>query len=395
MKNEDALFLIDKLVLPPNLEEKKLIGVGEVVHGSGGLHELAGHLIEKLILKTGSRRILIEAPMGVINQINNYLKAGQVVPLKAIKDLYFVWQSKEVLDFLNRIAALNKRLDRKIEFIGIDVRQPIFELTELIDFIRSQKYELKTFYKNFPIREINLESFKVFEKGIKQGEAEISEITFNHINHMLAKYQDFVSRNNELTQVKRNELILFISKLSYWLKTYYKLTLAVKTKDRDAEERAFVIRDQGMYDTVLNYLDHESKEPIIIWAHFVHLIYNNLEIVSEEPFFSAGKLLGKRLHDKLGKNYSLIALMAGETKVSSSDGKTETFIASDSSLERFSKSSTIIGKSELEMITSANIGQTDNSKNPLKDSYPQMAVNPLAQFDYTVIIPISKKMTLL
>ena len=104
-KKSDLLKDFD---LPKELKTCKLIGIGEVVHGSGGLHQLTTDLIDKMIQVFDVRTILFEAPYGAVAKINDFIVRGEEVPPGLLNDLYFVWRSEENLRFFRKLSNINK-----------------------------------------------------------------------------------------------------------------------------------------------------------------------------------------------------------------------------------------------------------------------------------------------
>lgn len=353
--------------VPAELSSKRLIGLGEVTHGSGGLHELASAIMEKLIVDFRARTILFEAPFGVVERINQLVSRGETISPSDIKDFYFNWRSKEILAFFNRLSQL-QRQGRSINIIGIDIRQPASDLKKIKN--------LTTELSEFPVIDPSVPSFAEYERNIL---AKKERLPKELAGRLISKLNDL---EKHLSIKASDDLLMSVRRLKFWVRTYSHLS-------HDNEyDLGFLSRDQGMAEMAEHYLSTDGT-PTIVWAHLAHLVFDSRTVDSEHSWFKVGDLLGSILKKKLGSNYSLVALMARETEVSLVTGEKHTFHPTAKSLE--SK-----GPQDLNLVTLFSphqlrdenfilVGSTTDEDNPAKQTYIKMQAREVEQFDYAAI----------
>lgn len=351
--------------LPVELSRKRLIGLGEVTHGSGGLHKMAADLMEQMIVDFGVRTILFEAPYSATERINFLIESQQVIQPEDMRDLYFNWRSREILSFFNRLSTFNRE-GKKVRFIGIDIRQPATDLVR----IRALSEDLQ----DFPVEIATVQSFAAYERAILDNQVKLSK----ELAQRLTKKLDEL----ETTHHDDNSIRVSVRRLKFWLRTYGHLSVA------NEYDQGFLARDEGMASVVEHYLTDEGR-PTIIWAHLAHLVYESQRIISKHSWFSVGDLLGTILRKKLGASYALMALMARETEVALQDGSRGAFVAATHSLEAFGPTATdlplILGPDHFEKLGAFTIGATSNENSTTKQTYINMVVNKTEQFEYAAI----------
>ena len=191
---------ISTLQLPPELKDRSLVGLGEVVHGSGGLHALAAALMKKMIVDFGVRTILFEAPYGAVRRVNEYISRGEQVPISAMTDLYFVWRSRENLAFFNYLAEFNKSASEPVQITGIDIRQPAFELLAIKKYILLKDSTLARLLDEFPFSDVNLASFRDFETAVAKHLESIGEGQASRLQANLSTIEKTIRDDTTLTE---------------------------------------------------------------------------------------------------------------------------------------------------------------------------------------------------
>lgn len=99
----------------------KVIGVGESTHGTHEFTEGRLSLFKELVAKCGYTTILIEDRFNEIAAINTYIQTGEGDIKYLIQRLYPVWQTEELLDFINWVRK--SKLGSSIEVVGFDIIQ--------------------------------------------------------------------------------------------------------------------------------------------------------------------------------------------------------------------------------------------------------------------------------
>lgn len=364
--------------LPNSLAGRRLIGLGEVTHGSGGLHELSAELMLKMIREFGVTTILFEAPYGVVYELNKRIEKGEEIRPLDMRDLYFNWRSQQSLKFFNQLSQLNRE-GQQVKLIGIDIRQPARDFAILNSYISAHSLS-DSFLKDFPIRDSQVQTFVHYERQILSHHQTISKALSEKLLIELESIKESLGINFDDPTI--SELIASVRRLASWVRTY---TLLSIEEDYD---KGFVSRDEGMAEEVMSYLGI-AKGPILLWAHLGHLVFNSAQVKSEHSWFSAGDLMGSILKKKLKDQYSTIALMAFSTEVALVSGERKQFIALSNSLESKGPDNPnmveILGQKELAKMGKVIIGDTTDEQSPVKQTYIKMDICGADQFDFAAI----------
>lgn len=362
-----------KFTVPPTLTNRSLVGVGEAAHGSGGLHDLAAGLIESLIVQSDVRKILFEAPYGSVAPINDLIQRSNLVTARDLAGLYPIWRSKENLAFFNRLSSLNETLAKPVEIIGIDIRQPFLELSELGAYAPA-------LLKEFPVQpEIN--AFRKFEAAVLKKAFTFESSLSSRLTMILEKLALALALDKSLNASRTSELSFFVTKIKSWVDTYRAFSV------HENFNPGLVARDHGMYKSVKNYL---SDSPVVIWAHLGHLIFDSEKVNSKTDIFKMGPLLGTLLKRDLADNFSTVALLAQETSIRGQDGRTITFQALPTTLEGKAldahESLIFLSPEDLRGYGTLSIADSDHRDDDFKSMYPDLEVTGTSQFDHALII---------
>lgn len=386
-----ALANLDDFMIPQELKKRRVIGIGEVVHGSGGLHDLTARLIKKMIIEFGVRTILFEAPYGAVEKINSLIGQGRSVSATSLADLYFVWRSRENLNFFNWLSEFNRGANVPVRIIGIDIRQPAAELASLNAYLLSKGRAVSTELGDFPISEPSLQAFREFEKQLMMSKQVIGRTQLIRAQDQISAIAREIHEDKGLSDSRRSELEFYVNKLSFWLRMYGSIW------DPSHHDDGFLVRDQGMYFST-NYYLKENQAPVVLWAHLGHLMFENSpsSLVSKHSFLTAGDLLGASIRSNIGNEYSVIAVMSRETGVANANGRQRTFVAKSTSLEHRAPGGTrylnILTPKDLASEESITIGSLDDESDPLRETYIELKVKSSGQFDYAAIIDRSDPM---
>ncbi len=102
----------------------RLVGLGEVTHGSHEIFAYKSALFRYLVAQKDCRTLLLEANQGSCAALDYWLQTGQgdVRPLLARLG---VWNTQEVLDLLRWMRAYNQRTPaRPLALVGLDMQRP-------------------------------------------------------------------------------------------------------------------------------------------------------------------------------------------------------------------------------------------------------------------------------
>lgn len=359
----------------PELRRKKLIGIGETVHGSNNLHYLGSLLIRSAIENVNVRKIGIEAPDGVIKKINEKLSDidAQEITLKDLEPLYRVWRSEYILNLLNWIKRFNDNShDTKVEVFGFDIRGPEQELKELYQFAKLHLPENSLASLNIDAREIrNLEMLAY------QGQ-------FNESQKRFSAIASTINDIRKGTKGRSDRIEFLIDRISGWTSVY----LTWKSSDMGP---SYVERDKQMFWLLKEKISTtQGTAPILVLAHFNHLIYDNLAVKGAKEHLRYGHALGNHLKNFYGDDYSLIGLFSSELEVKGED-TSQKFRSNPGSFESIlaKKFGSLTFESTASLGLDADkwipVGDVDPANDPLLTTYSQFKMRPSSQLDYFVI----------
>lgn len=256
--------------IPSNITNRRIIGLGESVHGSVAVAKLSYDIILEAIQDYGYRLVLLEMPLEVSLMINRYIldekfELDNSVHIK-----------KEMLDFLNRIRAFNKgKPDKdKVRLFGVDYvsSSSLSSMTSLFDFLAWVNRDFKN-------------------------EA-LDRLSLMVINERLSEAVEFVkSYRTALGYVLTADEVDII---------HHILTLNLQM-GRDPVAR-YNSRDSVMYlntNFLLNQGATTNSPKTIIYGHAIHI-----NSVSTYPA-NIAKPLGGYLKDKYGDEYVPVGILIG------------------------------------------------------------------------------------
>lgn len=257
------------------LQNKKIISLGETVHGSETITEATVQLIKNQVETNNCKLILLEIPIEKSFIWNRFIqgdslfsneKLAQHLPLT-------LYSPKALLNLLNWLKQYNKNTNNKVWLFGIDLditakEIPIF-LFDYINKINEQKHNRL------------LDSLCIG----------------------LYNYQSYPKTLQLLERNKNFEILLGKNEYTILVHTLKTLT----TTDISIDKR-FEIRDKYMYlNTVfLINLLCPGNEKTVIYAHFDHTNFKS------SIFSPLNNSFGCYLQTKYGNNYYSIAILAGE-----------------------------------------------------------------------------------
>ena len=340
----------------------KIVGLGEVAHASGDLHNLAGELILKMAALSVVD-ILIEAPRDAINPIQNKIAAGAEIEAADLSLLYQVWRTPQMLSVLNRLSELNRIKPNSVSIRGIDIRLPVADFKEVLSSAPKSEQnenliELCANQSRLRKFEVELASGKVDPSHLKTL-SEVEKATSKAIAHDDAIYR-----------------------LKLWLATYRKFGEDVPA--------GFSERDSGMFALARKQIEL-AKGRVIVWAHLGHLLYDNKTVKTPLTYLDKGEVLGRHLKKQFGADFQTVALLAKTVNLNDPEGKNHRFVTDPDSIECLlspSDQSIQIFKFNSETLQDKgyiNIGKSSTGSIHLKDYFPEMEISD-QQFDFAAII---------
>jgi erythromycin esterase len=276
------------------VKDAQIIALGESTHGTSEFFSLKHRLLENCVINLGIRVFAIEDNQLNAELINNYVLTGKGNILSLMRGLFGVWIRQEVLDMIEWMKNYNKNHpDKKVEFIGFDMQNPILAFDSLSVFLEKRAPAIAN-------------DMSELLKGYKEGFAN-SYMASDSLKH------EWAINTRNIHQTVKGEK-------QNWLKQ-------AKTKSDSiriewAVQNANVIRqsawgiytghmklyrDSAMAENIkwiLSMRDPETK--IVVWAHDNHISRGD-HSVSQNNYYN-GISMGSWLSKWYGQKYKAFGL---------------------------------------------------------------------------------------
>lgn len=282
---EDVVRLTeDRFTRLPFLN-KKILAIGECVHGTETMNEMAIKILKERILHRNCKLVLMEIPLECSFYINRFLSGDDSFRLDSISAY---WDeslfSQSFVPLVQWIQDYNRQTDEKVYFLGMDWR-PI-QLDSKIDLFNF------VYTLNRKAKDEILNSF--------------CDLILSHTRSLTDVIDLFDDYGGFVDVLTPKESCL----LRYCL---------VKTNQIASSYRRYIYRDSIMYENA-GFLMNELVKPnetVTVFCHFGHANYVGPQELSDIDFPCFGTWMRKKYRD----DYSCIGLITEEGSfVSSNDG---------------------------------------------------------------------------
>ncbi|MDD2283962.1 MAG: erythromycin esterase family protein [Paludibacter sp.] len=251
---------------------QKILALGETVHGTKTMNDIAFAIFKERILKHQCKFILLEIPLEYSFYINRFVKNDvnfKLADISAYFDGYLY--SDSLLSFMQWLKEYNSTCNEKISVWGFDVNH--VQLKSRID--------LFNFFYNLNMNK-HIKELDVICKLLID-----TKVSFDKIIFMFDENPNLASVLNE----EELKLMLHCLKITQQdSSTYYR----------------FINRDNVMNEIMSFIIDNflKKNETATLFGHFGHLNYLNGQDLSVMDSFS----LGYYMKNKYKDDYSFIAL---------------------------------------------------------------------------------------
>lgn len=269
----------------PELKSKRIVALGESVHGSKTLHEIEHDIMKHQIEKGECKLLLIEAPMEKFISVNRFIQGDESFLLDSIMSdfKYSLIPVNETRDLLVWLKNYNKTSKEKIWIAGMDQ-----------DLSDNPWYWLRTFL------------YSVNKKN--QSEVVYSMLdtlffapTWKSISPLI-KIAEIIQKNKSelLTVMSSTE----IEQIEYYIESFLRRESANNTTSRDFE----------MFSTAQFLINKicAKEDRVIVRAHFSHANYVDGDHYDDPSF-------GHFMKAYYGDTYSNIGLLTGTGNLMVSD----------------------------------------------------------------------------
>ncbi|MGG7666511.1 erythromycin esterase family protein [Dyadobacter sp. BHUBP1] len=260
----------------------RILGLGEVTHGSHELFETKAKIIRYCIGQLGFRQLILEADQVAAENVNTYLTSGKGDSRDVLRQLsYWTWQTRELQDLLEWIRMFNANNPQdKVVFAGIDMQNANTIIDALGRSISdSAALNILSKIRNIAINRPAQHSKQQSQKDTLLGLVMKLE---NNVEDMKIGWKDVGSL--ELNSSIQTYLSL--------LKQNFILRYAAN---------ANAYRDVCLAENIHRNLSGRPKLKTILWAHNTHISKEN----------KPAKPMGRWLKQTYGSTYKAVGMALG------------------------------------------------------------------------------------
>lgn len=264
------------------LVKKKILAIGEALHGSETLSESAIQIMKSRILHNNCKLILLEIPFEKMLSVNRFVLGDERFSLDVIANsLELGLFSKKLLEFFEWVKKYNRRTKCKVNVLGLDTPSTD-AITYPMDMF-NYFYLMNKSSMSEPLRQFLLLFLTDCRKAMKDV---------------------FPSIKNDVN-FEKNSDALELKIIEHWWNDW--LTTVT------SEEELHAVRDSLMYNNIKYMIELlcDSSETTTLYSHLEHACRDKSHTISHFPLMSYGTLL----KDNFGTDYSAIGLFAYEGKV--------------------------------------------------------------------------------
>ncbi len=283
-----------------DLKKHKIIALGESMHGSESINQLASNLIQHQVKNNNCKLILFEIPLEMSLSINQYIQGNESIKLDSLKEMLFQMNCSDtiILEFFLWLKDYNaKHPKNKVSFLGTDL-----SLTEELTLNTLIKYMKDVYQTN---NNSILKKLVGNLKGTHRGDIPLTSsqnLDFrrklkNTLSY-LHKYKTYIT-----SKLGKKEYILLEHCLQRnidmgWLSFRNRL----------------IMRDVLMFPNVKFFIDNlintNQQASVVIYSHQMHVNRVSNSFKSWRNL-SMGKLLSEKYKD----DYFVIGILAAKGNI--------------------------------------------------------------------------------
>lgn len=298
-----------------DFKNKKIIGLGESIHGSRSIQEEKKNIIEKLCEDKNIKLICFEAGLDMVMNWDLYIQG--VLPEsyqnKIMEDVKgSLFEAELTIELLNRLREINRNRQKtdKIHVVGLDLRRNdyyVFEYFEAYKNIGENEKFLDDVFMKMDTLNYNQQGF-YYDKRSKESN-DVIESGWKTIPET-KKYTALIPILEKNEKLKK---LMGVKNFSFLTKG---ILLNTPTEE-DAFENIAIARKRDEYMwkilqlAIATYASNESNR-IIIDAHSLHLSLTHNPYSITHTF--SVKNLGVYISEFYGDNYHTVSFCAGDGK---------------------------------------------------------------------------------
>ncbi len=279
-------------------KDSRFVLIGESTHGTKEFYKMRSEITKRLITELGFSAVTIEGDWPDAYHINRYVNGtnhnGSATTALSNFERFptWMWQNKEVLDFIKWLRGYNIKNPAAIRFYGLDLYSMNSSISAVIEYLDKvdpkaaalgrQRYSC---LDNFTSSPINLKTIEQScEMEIVKQLIELREHSFEYI-----KKDGFVAEE-EFFCTEQNA-ILIKNAQQYYRSLYYGEPLSWNLRD---SHMAKTLDDIAIH--LENIYDKPSK--IVVWAHNSHIGDARATEMAEKDELNLGQIMREKYGEK-------------------------------------------------------------------------------------------------
>lgn len=279
------------------LKNVQIVGMGEATHGTREFFQMKHRLFAFLVKEMGYTGFVMEADVTSCEEANEFVSNGKGDALSALKPLYGIWRTQEVVEMVNWMREYNKAAStaKKVKFLCFDMQNPS------ASFKGFQAYLQRVAPDKSANAEAILKTITETRNPVFNPDKEKAKVAFEQLRKVFSELQ-------ELTAFMTENKADFINKTSAeeYEKALQYLQLSMQGVDIAASSSVLEYsskRDRNMAENVRYFIKREKPDTrFALWAHNGHIL----------PGLNIGKNLGTLLRESFGQKYYAFGFSFGE-----------------------------------------------------------------------------------
>ncbi len=273
----------------------RLIALGESTHGTSEFFRMKHRLIQCGIHQLGVRTLILEDNQLVVERLNQYLVNGKSDARTAMKGLFAVWGTIEMLELIEWMRSYNLlHPNDPVEIKGMDVQNPSLAFDSLSQFLSEVDPELSV------VADSLLNDYRSnWTSGFFVGDSVLTS-WLDKVERFCRIIEERQSRWRTTSNSNRREWAIQNSRV-------------LAQHLRSVLSGGFAGRDSAMAENVnwiLSRMPPDTKA--MIWAHDSHIARGDAE--DPEANYFLGTSMGSLLSKKYGNDYLALCLFTHRGK---------------------------------------------------------------------------------
>ena len=290
--------------LQKSIGDARMVFIGESRHDAHEHFQFRHRLVEFLVEEMGFTLFAMEESLPYGDRINKYVLGGEGDPEALLNNMgnWYVWDTKEVLELIKWMRKYNSdpKHDKRVEFYGIDVTDPIPAIENMLVYLEKVDSELADLLKN-KLEKLQLLNTKIrSEHEITERYVSLSDEEADYLGEFISGFCDDF-KNNRSKYVSKSSK----SEFEWMLQQVKSVIVAhdIYKMRRPGANGVALSREDGMTNNIRWLLGRDTRR-IVLWAHNWHIARAPVYISGyrqrdPEEFAPFGSHISKELGDDL------------------------------------------------------------------------------------------------